>query len=341
MHTSTIENIRAFEQQIPENPYCMRSVNTGQVHPSARISAWAEALSWLTNSGSAIDFKPIGEGFVGRIDSVPVGDWRLSKVAAEGQQVLVEPRHRSAPGLPILVILQSKGCSTVSRGLQTLQVGSGQIAVVPLDEAVSLSNDRSVELVLACGTAPGGEVHPDARSLDGMRLLGGQTVTQALFSSMTQTLMSQFRTRDTAYEGFLAQTLGWLLAQAMAEPGVDADSGPGNNASRATRARIVRYIEDNLQDPALSPEQIAKAMGMSKRTLHRTFQGGEDGESIKRYIWRRRVERCAAELRNAAPSGRRPTVTEIAYSFGFSSSAHFSRRFKLQLGVTPISFRQT
>jgi transcriptional regulator GlxA family with amidase domain len=75
----------------------------------------------------------------------------------------------------------------------------------------------------------------------------------------------------------------------------------------------MRYVEDNLHDPEISPERIALAVGCSKRTLHRTFDSGSGDESLNRYLWRRRIERCAAELRSLPAASRRQTVTEIAY----------------------------
>jgi AraC-like DNA-binding protein len=95
---------------------------------------------------------------------------------------------------------------------------------------------------------------------------------------------------------------------------------------------IKRFIEQHLDDALLSLEQIAAHFSCSKRTLHRVFAA--NGESIERYIWRRRIVRCAREL------GSEDTVslTDLAYRYGFNSSTHFSRLFKKHYGMTPTAY---
>jgi AraC-like DNA-binding protein len=66
------------------------------------------------------------------------------------------------------------------------------------------------------------------------------------------------------------------------------------------------------------------------------FDGGE--ESASRYILRRRLEECAKQLSSAMWRGH--TLTEIAFACGFNSSAHFTRAFRGEYGVTPSEFRR-
>ena len=101
-------------------------------------------------------------------------------------------------------------------------------------------------------------------------------------------------------------------------------------------AAVSRHIEANLHDPDLSAGRIAQALGCSRRTIYRVFVASDgQGQLISHYIWRRRVERCAQIIR----SGRDyDTLTKLAYSFGFSSSAHFCRLFKKHMGATPSSY---
>ena len=101
-------------------------------------------------------------------------------------------------------------------------------------------------------------------------------------------------------------------------------------------ARIEYCIETQLADPTLAPTRIAAALGISVRHLHRLLQ--RKNVTVSGLILQRRLERCRVEMTH--PSSLRRNITEIAYGWGFSDSAHFSRRFREQYGVSPREFRQ-
>ena len=99
--------------------------------------------------------------------------------------------------------------------------------------------------------------------------------------------------------------------------------------------RIEGFIQDNLTDPALGPAAIAEAVGISVRHLHRLFSAR--GRRVSDWIREQRLERCSADF--ADRRFLEKSITEIAFSWGFSDSAHFSRCFKLRFGVSPREFR--
>jgi AraC-like DNA-binding protein len=107
------------------------------------------------------------------------------------------------------------------------------------------------------------------------------------------------------------------------------------NSRETLELRVRNYVSNHLGDPGLSINSIAKAMGCSGRYLHKAFEGQE---SLTRMIWSQRLERCRLEL--LSTGGRQLTLTELAYRFGFSSSAHFSRMFKDRYGTTPSDLRR-
>jgi len=104
---------------------------------------------------------------------------------------------------------------------------------------------------------------------------------------------------------------------------------------RARRHAVMDYVERNLADPDLDIGRIAQALGYSKRTLHKLF--ADDAMTLSRLIWNRRLEHCRQQLLD--PAQARRSITEIAHSWGFSDSQHFSRAFKGRFGVAPRDFR--
>jgi AraC-like DNA-binding protein len=103
------------------------------------------------------------------------------------------------------------------------------------------------------------------------------------------------------------------------------------------RARIQSYIQRNLVDPDLSIERIADRMQCTKRYLHKVFS--DEGQTLNQYIWAQRLERCRTQLCRAELAGK--SITEIAFSCGFSNAAHFSRSFRARFGQPPRAYRRT
>ncbi len=100
-------------------------------------------------------------------------------------------------------------------------------------------------------------------------------------------------------------------------------------------SRVEQFIETHLTEPALGPNEIANAVGISVRHLHRLFLQKES--TVAEYIRERRLDRCQTELCNPRFSDH--NITEIAFFWGFSDSAHFSRCFKRRFGVSPRLLR--
>jgi AraC-like DNA-binding protein len=97
------------------------------------------------------------------------------------------------------------------------------------------------------------------------------------------------------------------------------------------KLRVRQYIQRHLCDPELSIQGIADALRCSKRYLHKVFE--DDSTGLERQIWQARLERCHGALTQEANAGR--SAAQIAYAWGFKSSAHFCRLFKQQYGMTP------
>jgi AraC family transcriptional regulator, positive regulator of tynA and feaB len=99
--------------------------------------------------------------------------------------------------------------------------------------------------------------------------------------------------------------------------------------------RILDYIEANLADGSLSPPQIARAVDLSVRHVHRLF--ADKGSSVSDWIKAKRLEHCKDDLANPVFDSK--SITEIAFFWGFNDSAHFSRAFRQEFGASPSSFR--
>lgn len=133
----------------------------------------------------------------------------------------------------------------------------------------------------------------------------------------------------------LARTTSDLLAVLLQERrGRFTPDAP--EAARAVTARVKDFVLRNLADPDLSPETIAAAHHVSVRYLHRLFE--HEGVTVGRWIQRRRLERCRADL---VPTPAVPPVAAVAHRWGFVSPAHFSRVFRAAYGMSPREWQAT
>lgn len=97
-------------------------------------------------------------------------------------------------------------------------------------------------------------------------------------------------------------------------------------------------IDARLADASLNANDIAAAQGVSRRHLDEIMIRNT-GLAIAAQIWRRRLEKTAADLRNPRFAGK--SITEIAFDAGFKDAAHFARAFKKRYHCTPRTWRRT
>ena len=101
------------------------------------------------------------------------------------------------------------------------------------------------------------------------------------------------------------------------------------------RHQIHHYIDAHILESELGPAEIAASLGISVRHLHRLFLA--TGTTLSEHIRSRRLRGCRADL--ADPRMRDRTITEIAFFWGFSDSAHFSHSFRKEFGMSARAFR--
>lgn len=94
---------------------------------------------------------------------------------------------------------------------------------------------------------------------------------------------------------------------------------------------IKTFIEQNLRDVELDTGLITRHAGLSARYINNLFE--DEGTSLMRYVWKRRLENCRKDMQNPVYAGHR--LSDIAFRWGFNDAAHFSRTFKQHFGCAP------
>ena len=117
-----------------------------------------------------------------------------------------------------------------------------------------------------------------------------------------------------------------------AKPSLHANDIDVSSVDEAFLEKVHACIEAHIGDESFSVEVLADEMGLDRSSLYRRIRAILD-QSPNDVIWTLRLERAAQLL-----EARAGTISEIAYSVGFKSVAHFSRRFQKKYGVSPSKY---
>ena len=112
--------------------------------------------------------------------------------------------------------------------------------------------------------------------------------------------------------------------------GVSTPHGFHPSAWDAAARRAVGFIVNRLDEP-LSIRRVARASGLSTRTLHRVIRR-HYGVSPMALLRRARLASARRELLAASPG---TTVTTAALACGFSHLGRFSQCYARQFGESP------
>ncbi len=170
-------------------------------------------------------------------------------------------------------------------------------------------------------------MHRSLRSVASASVRVGHLVKQA---------MSFFETDRKAAWRCLSDASTLLGADAQ-DFGVDAPTAhklqPGGLATWQAR-RTLAYVEANLASK-MDIDSLANGVALSRSHFSRAFKHSV-GMSPMEYVVVRRVERAKTMI-----SGTREPLAEIALACGFADQAHFNRRFRDVVGVTPGRWRRS
>jgi AraC family transcriptional regulator len=98
--------------------------------------------------------------------------------------------------------------------------------------------------------------------------------------------------------------------------------------------KVLDYIDFNIDDN-LNLNKLSEVANFSPYHFHRIFSAFT-GETLNKFIKRKRVERAASILINE----QEETITDIAFRCGFNSIAAFSRTFKDYFKLSATEFKK-
>lgn len=96
--------------------------------------------------------------------------------------------------------------------------------------------------------------------------------------------------------------------------------------------RIIKVINDNINNPEFCVEMLAQEAGLSRTHLHRKMKE-ITGLTTSDFIRNTRLRQAAELLKNGQSN-----IKQIAFAVGFSNQTHFSNAFKKVYGMSPTEY---
>jgi AraC-like DNA-binding protein len=319
---------------VAPNPagFPLEIISTDSVNVSERREFWQSGGRSLFG---ALQMEQRGrEPFDAKVSYTRLGDLIFCRLAARVSHRAVRTKAVALrDDWPFLkAVLQTKGRSLIEQGGCAAPLLPGEWAVYDAGQAYSVTLAAGSEFSLIL--MPREKIVTrgfDLRSVvlqpfSALRGFG------KLIWSLLDTTIDQIPDLQDHSSFDVAEIVAQMFRMALFD---SFDGRVPVQSGAALRERLKFYISAHLSDPDLSIAKLADLTHCSKRYLHMSFRG--EGVSISDYILKCRLERCRSELRNPASAHR--SITDIAYSWGFNNSNHFSRCFKSEFGVAPRTFR--
>jgi signal transduction histidine kinase/DNA-binding response OmpR family regulator/sugar lactone lactonase YvrE len=118
--------------------------------------------------------------------------------------------------------------------------------------------------------------------------------------------------------------------------GTNAFTTPNHTSSldKEFIAKVLKYINENIQDSQLGVEFLAEELFLSRSQLYRKIKA-LTGQTANEFIRKIRLIKAKELIENGYDS-----IGEIGFKVGFSSPSYFTKCFKVEFGVLPTELER-
>ena len=146
-------------------------------------------------------------------------------------------------------------------------------------------------------------------------------------------LLSEYLSYDDSPNRYVMQRsiVHVILANLYSDCCSDIVDDTANYGQIRLVSSILEYVDRNLSSP-ITVEEIADAVNYSTGYTSKTFKAAT-GESLNRYILKKRIEKADYLIRNGMP------IVEASEQTGFENYSYFYKAFKKLKGITPKEYQ--
>jgi AraC-like DNA-binding protein len=291
----------------------MDVLSTDLLEPSCRFAFWSEVVC---RTFTMLDCQTADRAaFRAKLCSRSIAGISVARVEATSSGVartasLIRSNHDDSN----IVMLQVSGAARVLQGEHSCSMAPGELDVVQADRPYLLDFPASFSqyvIKLPLRSQPVG---------------AGISATAArLVRSLSRELLDPDVEPDSICDEVTVRAIEAMLC-GRSQQSTQSLYHPDLYGA------AIAVIREKMFEPLMGRDSVAKELGVSVRTLARSF--ARHGTTFDRSLWNCRLD-AAYELLLSHRRG--VSITEVALRYGFSDSSHFTRRFRARYGVTPGS----
>lgn len=318
-------------------PHSLRQWSTQTVAPAQRLDYWVSAVceGFLEMDVARVH----GGGFDGELTSAPLGPVGLNRVRGSAQQVYRRPSAIArSPAHYLYLLCKTDTAWTAQQQGRGARLLPGDLVLVDSRRCYEFHFPQCADtLSLQLPTAWAEAWLPDTDAVTATRIDGRQGWGQALGSFVRQ-LQPELAAAPPLPAPLLADQLGALLALVAADlaPASAAPPDASRQAQAALRHQVLQAVAQRHAEPGLTAAEVAQALGVSPRSLHRCLAGS--GQTFAQAL---QAQRLAAARRLLADRRfDRLSLAELGRRVGLLDPSHFSRLCRHHLGATPSALRR-
>ncbi|OAT52434.1 FeaR family transcriptional activator [Kluyvera georgiana ATCC 51603] len=299
----------------------MAAVNGGETYHD-----WLAKINQVYGHFAA---RPLEGDFHGEIDTSYAGSLKLSTVTTRNVNLYrTHQEIRGGNDAWFYTVFQLSGEASIEQDDRQVCLQSGDMTLIDASRPCSILwqlTSRQVSLLLP------------RQLLENQHRGSGIRVATRLDKSLPMVQLSQRLLQESMSSPQLSASESEAALDAMVcllRPMLhQQDVQPSRREKQYQK--IIRLIDDAIQEEHLRPEWLASETGMSVRSLYRLF--ADKGLVVAQYIKNRRLDLCAQSLLSAHDDEK---LTGIGYRWGFSDHSHFSTAFKQRFGMSPGEYRK-
>ena len=275
------------------------------------------------------------QAFSGGLEAWSLGLVGVSKMRCGGVSYQRHKRHfANEREASLLITIPEVSEVQFSQGSKQVRCGPGGFLVERGDAPYEFWHDQPNALwVLKLPTASVRARVRDVERFSAMSFAATQGIA-SLFVETVRSTVRHINELDEAAKEMLGQHIIEMFCLSITSDDRVLDSHT-SSIRAAHLSRAEHYIRAHLRDPALTPQIVAEACGVSLRYLQLLFQ--DIDKSINGFIRDSRLDHCAEALRMTANT---QTIAEIAYKWGFGDQSQFCRHYRARFGCSPRDTRR-
>jgi len=307
----------------------VHSLSTAGLSPKKQIQCWSDALTDLCG---LFDIDPLrGSSLDASVSYTTVSRLKLCHIEVSQHRLAHTVSRAKSSGHPYVKIhFQTEGTSYFEQDGRRIELKPGDCLAYDVacpHTIINPSLTRHDVVIVPKELLRERGFHAEKMAAC---KLSARTGTGRISHDFVHAAFDEAAKLSPNSAAIVADSLIDLLLLPLREAVATFDRG----GPEAMYIRAQAFIREHLRDPELCIDQISAALGCTKRYLHMLFS--DRGTTVSDYIWHARLQNCRHELETHGGK----TVTDVAFSWGFSSSSHFSRVFRKYFGVVPSSIHK-